>query len=258
VGDTDIRWSDVERVMAIQDLSDPRKAFDLLEEQALLAEDARREKLDLDPSVQAALRRASDQVLADERLQRVLRPVTEDPALLARYERSREQLTVREVTVAQIWVRALRDATPAQEAAARARAQTLRERIRKGESFESVAARDSDDRATGPKGGRLGAIRDGEVEPSFFEGAFELREGEVSEPIRTPYGFHIIKALAPPGHHLPSFEEAKPRLAKAARVEEHAALLEALRKQIPIREFETLRTDGGVSSAARSAPAAGR
>jgi parvulin-like peptidyl-prolyl isomerase len=73
-----------------------------------------------------------------------------------------------------------------------AKAKELRARVDKGDSFESLAKEFSED-PTGKKGGDLGFLMRGSLEPSFEEALFALKTGEVAGPLRTPYGFHIIK-----------------------------------------------------------------
>lgn len=79
------------------------------------------------------------------------------------------------------------------EAEARKKIEALRKRILGGEKFEKVARLASDDR-TRFQGGDLGFIhRAGKMDPTFSAAAFALEVGEVSEPVRTRFGFHLIQ-----------------------------------------------------------------
>jgi peptidyl-prolyl cis-trans isomerase SurA len=62
-------------------------------------------------------------------------------------------------------------------------------------TFEGVARKHSDDKRTSPKGGNIGVFGMGLYEPSFEEAAFDLMEGDISTPIETSSGFHIIKCI---------------------------------------------------------------
>jgi parvulin-like peptidyl-prolyl isomerase len=73
-----------------------------------------------------------------------------------------------------------------------AKAKDLRAQIDNGASFEDLAKKFSED-PTGKRGGDLGFIMRGSLEPSFEEALFALKTGEVAGPLTTPYGFHIIK-----------------------------------------------------------------
>jgi peptidyl-prolyl cis-trans isomerase D len=81
----------------------------------------------------------------------------------------------------------------ADTAAARARALKLREEIMKGAKFEDVAKRESSDSASGRNGGELGRGAKGRFVPEFEKAAYALKVGEVSEPVLTPFGFHLIR-----------------------------------------------------------------
>lgn len=80
-------------------------------------------------------------------------------------------------------------------AAGRARIETLRKRIQAGEKFAKIAAEASDDDGTAKSGGDLSFIRRGEMPPAIEDAAFSLRDGEMSAPVRSPYGWHLVQAI---------------------------------------------------------------
>jgi peptidyl-prolyl cis-trans isomerase SurA len=69
----------------------------------------------------------------------------------------------------------------------------IRERILNGESFENVARGASDDPSVKVNGGNLGYFTVFQMIMPFEDAAYSLKTGEISEPVRTPYGYHIIK-----------------------------------------------------------------
>lgn len=81
----------------------------------------------------------------------------------------------------------------ADSAAALARAQAVLEEIRRGADFAAVAARESSDSTSRVNGGDLGEARRGDFVRPFEEAALALRPGQVSEPVLSPFGYHIIK-----------------------------------------------------------------
>lgn len=85
------------------------------------------------------------------------------------------------------------DATPAQRDSVRALAQNLRERARGGEPFAELARRHSEDPGSARRGGDLGEFGRGEMVPAFEEAAFALEPGQISEPVESPFGLHVIK-----------------------------------------------------------------
>ncbi len=78
---------------------------------------------------------------------------------------------------------------------AREAAMTARERITGGAEFAEVAAEVSDDTGSGAQGGNLGVLQQSDVVPAFAEAAWDLSVGEVSEPVRTRFGWHLIEVL---------------------------------------------------------------
>jgi peptidyl-prolyl cis-trans isomerase C len=76
---------------------------------------------------------------------------------------------------------------------ARKKTQELLERARKGEDFAKLANENTDDAASKGKGGEYDFFGHGKMVPEFEKAAFALKLGEISEPVETEYGFHIIK-----------------------------------------------------------------
>lgn len=76
---------------------------------------------------------------------------------------------------------------------ARALAERTRQRIVAGEDFASVAQQVSDDRGSALNGGDLGWVRPGQMVPAFEDAADQLMEGEISQPVQTRYGYHLIQ-----------------------------------------------------------------
>ena len=78
---------------------------------------------------------------------------------------------------------------------ARGRIEAVRKRIVAGEKFAKVAAEVSDDKGTAKSGGDLSFFRRGQFEPTLEDAAFGLRDGELSGPVRSPYGWHLVQTI---------------------------------------------------------------
>jgi Tfp pilus assembly protein PilF len=76
---------------------------------------------------------------------------------------------------------------------ARSRAEELLVRLKNGESFYSLASKYSQDVGSAKKGGDLGYFTTGSMVPEFEKAAFSLKPGELSNVIKTSFGYHIIK-----------------------------------------------------------------
>lgn len=104
-------------------------------------------------------------------------------------------------------------ATETEVEAARKQAQALYEQIQAGESFEALAREHSDDIGSANDGGDLGYMaRDTMMDPALADAAFSLAEGEVSRPVRSAYGFHLIKVEDIKRGQSKSFEEVRAQL----------------------------------------------
>lgn len=75
-------------------------------------------------------------------------------------------------------------------------AQLALDRINKGESFDKVAKEMSTDKVSAQRGGQIGPFRKGELVKEFEEVVFNLKKGEMSEVIETPFGLHIITKVS--------------------------------------------------------------
>ncbi len=98
--------------------------------------------------------------------------------------------------------------------AVRAKAEEVLKRIRAGESFAAVAREVSEDPGSAEVGGDLGFISLGVMEPDFEQVAFALQEGDVSEPVLTSFGFHIIKVDEIRAGEVKPFESVRDELLK--------------------------------------------
>ena len=71
----------------------------------------------------------------------------------------------------------------------------LLERLKKGESYANLAKELSIDKGSGKRGGDLGYFGRGMMAKPFEEAAFKLEKGQTSEPVKTEFGYHVIKRL---------------------------------------------------------------
>jgi len=91
----------------------------------------------------------------------------------------------------------------------RKRAEDVLKQAKKGAKFDELAKKYSEDPGSKDKGGDLGWIRHGQTVPEFDKAAFSLAPGQISDLVKTQYGFHIIKVLEKQNAHTKSFEEVK-------------------------------------------------
>lgn len=106
------------------------------------------------------------------------------------------------------------------EQEAKSEMDALRRQIEEGAAFEDLAKQHSDDPGSRAQGGDLGFFARGAMDPAFEEAVFALEEGQVSAPVRSSYGYHLIKleAVQPPAGK--SFEQVREDIARELRMQE--------------------------------------
>jgi len=121
---------------------------------------------------------------------------------------------VTEADAKKVYEEKIGQAKPEQEIHARhilveskAEAEEVAERLKKGEDFATLANEKSKD--PGTEGGDLGFFTRGRMVKPFEEAAFALDVGEVSEPVETPFGWHIIRVEEKRDQPLPAFDQVK-------------------------------------------------
>ena len=113
---------------------------------------------------------------------------TKEKLLQKAYQRS-----LTDVNAWHILIAMPQNASPEDTLKAWQKAINIRERIIKGEPFESVARGTSDDKSVKINGGNLGYFTVFQMIMPFEDAAYSLKKGAISMPVRTPYGYHIIK-----------------------------------------------------------------
>ncbi len=113
-----------------------------------------------------------------------------------------------------ILVRVDPKAGEAADEAAKKKIQGIAERIRKGEDFAKVAGEVSEDPGSKTRGGDLGFFGPGVMAKEFETSAFALKPGQVSEPVKTPFGWHLIKVEAVQEPEVVPLDKARPEIAR--------------------------------------------
>jgi parvulin-like peptidyl-prolyl isomerase len=113
------------------------------------------------------------------------------------------------------------------DAEALAKAQDLRKKLEAGADFAALAVENSDDTGSGAKGGDLGTFRQRQMVPEFEKAAFALKVGELSQPVKTQFGYHLIKVES---HSTRKLDEVKPELEQRLRPELARKAMEELER----------------------------
>jgi peptidyl-prolyl cis-trans isomerase SurA len=121
------------------------------------------------------------------------------------------------------------------------RIEQLRARIVQGEDFGELARLNSDD-ASASRGGDLGWLYPGDTVPEFESVLARLKPEEISEPVRTPFGWHLIQVLERRHGDLPS-ERRRLEARKAVRERKADEAFEQWLRELRDRTYTEYRSD---------------
>lgn len=203
----------------------------------IMSHEARKRKLDESPTVQRQFELQKENLLANVLFQEMTANVKVDEVTAQQYYEQHkseyESVHARHILVrfkgSQLPLAAGKKELTDEEALAKT--QEIRKKILAGEDFAALAKTDSDDVQTGAKGGDLGTFKHGQMVPEFEQAAFSLPVGQVSEPVKSKFGYHLIKVEQ---HETKTFQEVKPELEKKMGPELARNALENLQKQVPV------------------------
>ena len=198
----------------------PKGRHDIAEKLAeilALSQEAKAEKLDQSPKVQTQIMLSTDQLLASVMYRAFGESgKPDDAALHAYYDAHKAEWE--EVKARHILIRFQGSKMPLADgkkdltdAEALAKATELRAKIVAGGDFAELAKENSDDKGSGVNGGDLGTFGKGQMVPEFEKEAFLLPVGQVSQPVKSPFGYHLIKVES---HSTKPFEEVKATIVK--------------------------------------------
>ncbi len=213
-------------------------------EVALLALGAKAEGLLKDPEVQAQIEDQTRLILAQNYYERkVLRnlKVTERE-IQEYYLKHKKDYTLPErIQARHILIRFPEKGDPEAEKAALKKIQEIRKKILEGADFGEMARKYSEDPGTKDQGGDLGLFARGQMIPEFEEAVFKLKVGELSAPIKTRFGYHLVKVEAKVPAQVEPYakvkEKVKADLLEAKKAKRIAELLAKLRQKYPVEMY---------------------
>ena len=187
-----------QQVGPISDKDKERKVvMDEMIEKMLLAKHAVASKLDQDPEVSGLMKRVREEILVQAVKRRLLRdqPISEED-VKKRFEQEVENTHKTEYKARHILVKE------------EAEAKEILGQLGKGAKFDKLAKDKSIDAQSGKNGGDLGWINQGMVVPEFFNAVMAMKKGAIStEPVKSDFGWHIIKVEDTRPLKIPTFEQ---------------------------------------------------
>jgi len=193
----------------------------------LVSAEGRKANLQNDPEVKKRLMLLEDQLIQQAYLFKEIDKKITPEALKARYDKFIKDTPAEdEVKASHILVKTEEDA------------KAILAELAKGGDFAKLAKEKSTDTASGAQGGDLGYFKKGDMVAEFAEAAFKMKKGETTtEPVKTQFGFHIIRVedrrAAPP----PKLEEVEEQLRSEMQREIVTAMLDGLRSKAKVERF---------------------
>jgi len=121
---------------------------------------------------------------------------------------------------------------------AKAKIDEIATRVKNGDDFAAVAKEASQDPGSASEGGDLGFAGRGVYDPAFEDALYALNEGEVSAPVKSEFGWHIIKLLGVQSPEVPAFESLKPQLVRELKAQQVEQRFVETSKQLEDSAFE--------------------
>ncbi|MBU2011352.1 MAG: SurA N-terminal domain-containing protein, partial [Gammaproteobacteria bacterium] len=121
---------------------------------------------------------------------------------------------------------------------AKAKIDEIATRVKNGDDFAAVAKEASQDPGSANEGGDLGFAGPGVYDPAFEDALYALNEGEVSAPVKSEFGWHIIKLLGVQSPEVPAFESLKPQLVRELKAQQVEQRFVESSKQLEDSAFE--------------------
>ncbi|WP_312842385.1 SurA N-terminal domain-containing protein [Stutzerimonas nitrititolerans] len=125
------------------------------------------------------------------------------------------------------------------DAEAKAQLEEIAAQLAAGGDFATLAKEHSDDPGSANEGGDLGYAGPGVYDPAFEDALYALKEGQVSAPVRSEFGWHLIKLLGVQSPEVPSFESTKPELERELKAQQVEQRFVEVTKELENLAFES-------------------
>ncbi len=157
-----------------------------------------------------------------------------EPDVRSEYDRRKDSFSVPEqVNAAHILIAVKPDGGANADAVAKARAETIAARAKvAGADFGKLASENTDDPSGKTSGGQLPQFSHGQMVPEFEQAAFSMAPGEIRGPVKTQFGYHIIKLVSKTPSRTRTFEEARPSLVSELSERQASAEADRLSKEL--------------------------
>ena len=222
----------------------------------LVSKAAEDKKMGDTPEFKAKLAFARKKLLMEGILQQTAKDAMTDAAMHKVYDDAVKTMSnEEEVHARHILIRAPANDQKANDAA-KAKIEAIIARLNKGEDFAKVASEMTEDPSGKANGGDLGYFTKDQMVPEFANVAFSLNKGQISGPVHTQFGWHVIKVEDKRKKPAPTFDEVKPQIEQYVARKAQADLVTKLRADAKIEKNYTVPPPPAAADAPAAAPAA--
>jgi peptidyl-prolyl cis-trans isomerase C len=225
------------RVPADNEKKRERLLDQYLEREALATVIEEQDLLD-NQMVQVELNEFRKEMLISRYFEKFLKDKVSDQAVRNYYNTNSPEYEQKKAHVAHILIRTNKRMGEPERQAKLTTAQDAYSQIKSGKDFAEIAKNYSEDKISAEKGGDLGWMKEGSIDKRFSKTIFEdLKEGELSEPFETPFGFHVVKVLEAPQVVKKPFDAVSGDIRYQLRSQAKKAELERLKAEIKIEKL---------------------
>jgi peptidyl-prolyl cis-trans isomerase C len=204
----------------------------------LLAKAAEEKKIGDSDAFKKKMAFAHDKMLMETLLQQVAKSALTDEAMHKVYDEAVKQMAPeQEVHARHILIRAAAGDDKASKAA-EDKIKAVIARLKKGDDFVKVAEEVTEDPSGKANGGDLGWFTKEQMVPEFSDIAFKLDKDQISDPVKTQFGWHVIKVDDKRTKPMPTFDEVKPQIEQFVTRKAQADLVATLRASAKIERLD--------------------
>lgn len=244
--DVKIALEDIGQSLPQQIEGPARQAYilDYLIDAKLVAQKAEADKMGEGPEFAKKVAYYRDKVLMEDLLGKVAKDAASDTAIQKTYDDvAKQQKPEEEVRARHILVESEADA------------QAALKRVKGGEDFAKVANEMSKD--PGSKGGELGWFTKERMVPEFAEAAFKMQPGQISDPVKSQFGWHVIQVEEKRQKQFPPLDQVKDQVTRYVVQKSQSELILKLREEAKVERTEPEKpAEAAPGAAATPAPAA--
>jgi peptidyl-prolyl cis-trans isomerase C len=226
-----------------------------LTDMTLLTQAAEAKKVGDTPEFKRKMEFARKKMLMESLLQSAGKDATTDDALHKTYDEAVKSMPPEEeVHARHILIRAPQGDQKASDEAKK-KIEAVIARLKKGEDFAKVAQEVTEDPSGKANGGDLGWFTKEQMVPEFADAAFGLKPGDISGPVHTQFGWHVVKTEDKRTKPAPTFDEVKPQLEQYVVRKAQAELVTKLRGDAKIERMDK-KAEAKPAAPAPATPAA--